>query len=92
MPTLAYILIKSLFIAFAQGNGTVQAVGLLIVEAVYLIGVSVLRPWMDKKTNAFNIAIAALNFVNIIFLLMFTKVFNQPVSPNRCELPRRPTN
>lgn len=80
MPTLAYILIKSLFIAFGQGNGVVQAVGLLIVEAVYLIGVSILRPWMDKKTNAFNIAIAAINFINIIFLLMFTQVFNQPVS------------
>ena len=80
MPTLAYILVKSLFIAFGQGNGTAQAIGLLIVEAVFLIVVSILRPWMDKKTNAFNIAIAALNFLNVIFLLMFTQVFNQPVS------------
>ena len=80
MPMLAYILVKSLFIAFGQGNGTAQAIGLLIVEAVFLIVVSILRPWMDKKTNAFNIAIAALNFLNVIFLLLFTQVFNQPVS------------
>jgi hypothetical protein len=35
---------------------------------------------MDKKTNGFNIAIAAVNFVSAIFLLVFTNIFNQPVS------------
>lgn len=80
IPLLLYILVKSLFIAFAQKNGTVQAVALLIIEAVFLIGVVILRPWMDKKTNAFNISIAAINFLNVIFLLVFTSVFNQPVS------------
>lgn len=82
MPVLGYIFVKALFIAFAQTKGTVQAVGLLIIEAVYLIGVSILRPWMDRKTNAFNISIAAINFLNTIFLLIFTAVFNQPVSPS----------
>jgi len=77
-PVLIYILVKSLFIAFAQKNGTVQAVGLLIIEAVFLIGISILRPWMDKRTNGFNIAIGAINFLNAIFLLFFTAVFNQP--------------
>lgn len=80
IPLLVYILIKSLFIAFAQNNGTVQAIALLIIEAVFLITVCILRPWMDKKTNAFNISIAAINFLNVIFLLVFTSVFNQPVS------------
>lgn len=80
IPLLLYILIKSLFIAFAQKNGTVQAIALLIIEAVFLIGVCILRPWMDKKTNAFNISIAAINFLNVIFLLVFTSIFNQPVS------------
>lgn len=80
MPMLGYILIKSLFIAFGQSSGTAQAIGLLIVEAGFLIVVSILRPWMDKKTNAFNISIAAINFLNTIFLLVFTAVFNQPVS------------
>lgn len=78
-PVLIYILLKSFFIAFSQKNGTLQAVGLLIIEAVFLIGISILRPWMDKRTNGFNIAIGAINFLNAIFLLFFTSVFNQPV-------------
>lgn len=83
MPVLVYIFVKALFIAFAQKNGTVQAIGLVIIEAVFLIGVSIFRPWMDKKTNAFNISIAAINFLNVIFLLVFTAVFNQPVSQRK---------
>lgn len=84
MPVLLHIFVKSLFLAFAQKNGTVQAIGLVIIEAVFLICVSIFRPWMDKKTNAFNISIAAINFLNVIFLLVFTAVFNQPVS-HCCE-------
>jgi hypothetical protein len=80
MPVLIYIFVKALFIAFAQSKGTVQAIGLVIIEAIFLIGVSILRPWMDRRTNGFNIAIAAMNFLNVIFLLIFTAIFNQPVS------------
>ena len=80
IPLLAYILVKGIFIAFAQPSGTAQAIALVIIEAAALIGVSILRPWMDKKTNAFNISIATINFVNVIFLLIFTGVFGQPVS------------
>lgn len=71
-------MLKAFFIAFAQGAGTVQAIALLLIEAGALIGASVLRPWMDKKINSFNIAICAVNFINAIFLLIFTKVFDQP--------------
>lgn len=78
MPVLAYILVKAIFIAFAQNAPVVQAVALVIIEAIFLIGVSVMRPWMDKKTNIFNISIAAINFVNVVFLLIFTTVFGQP--------------
>ena len=75
---LAYILCKAIFIAFAQASPVAQAVGILIVEAAFLIGVSILRPWMDKKTNIFNISIAAVNFLNAIFLLIFSNAFGQP--------------
>ncbi|KAL8746654.1 MAG: hypothetical protein Q9190_001343 [Brigantiaea leucoxantha] len=78
IPTLLYILLKGIFVAFGQGSGVAQAVGLVIIEAIFLIGVSILRPWMDKKTNTVNISIAAINFLNVIFLLVFTSVFNQP--------------
>ena len=80
MPMLGYILIKAIFVAFAQPSGITQAIALVIIEAGFLIGVSILRPWMDRKTNAFNISIAAVNFLNSIFLLVFTSIFNQPVS------------
>ncbi|GAP86893.1 putative calcium-related spray protein [Rosellinia necatrix] len=78
VPVLAYTVVKAFFIAFAQNAGTVQAIGLLIIEAAALIAASVLRPWMDKKINSFNIAICAVNFINAIFLLIFTKIFDQP--------------
>jgi hypothetical protein len=78
LPQLAYILLKSCFVAFGQSNPVAQAVGFLIVEAGWLIAVSIIRPWMDKKTNGLNIAIAAMNFLSAVFLLIFTDVFNQP--------------
>jgi hypothetical protein len=80
VPVLIYIMIKSMFIALAQPASVAQAVALVIIEAAALIGASVMRPWMDKKTNIFNISIAAVNFFNSILLLFFTEVFNQPVS------------
>ena len=82
IPILGYILVKGMFIAFAQNSGTVQAIALVIIEAALLITVSIMRPYMDKKTNGFNISIAAVNFISAIFLLVFTGGFNQPVSLN----------
>ena len=87
IPVLVYILVKALFIAFAQKSGNTQAIGLVIIEAVFLIGVSILRPWMDRKTNGFNIAIAVVNFLNAIFLLIFTAIFNQPVRSPSLTVP-----
>jgi hypothetical protein len=78
VPVLVYVLVKGMFIAFAQRAGTVQAVALIVIEAAALIAASVLRPWMDKSTNSFNIAICAMNFVNAIFLFVFTDVFGLP--------------
>lgn len=80
LPVLGYIILKSIFIAFAQGSDVVQAIALLVIEGAFLVAISVLRPWMDKKTNVFNISIGAVNFLNAIFLLFFTSVFGQPVS------------
>jgi len=68
--------VKSLVIAVASGVGL--AIALMIVEAAALIGASVMRPWMDKKMNSFNIAIAVVNFFNTICILFYTQVFGQP--------------
>jgi hypothetical protein len=78
VPILIYTLVKGMFIALAQRAGTVQAVALIVIEAAALITASVLRPWMDKSTNSFNIAICAMNFINAIFLFIFTDVFGLP--------------
>jgi hypothetical protein len=78
VPVLVYIFFKAMFIALAQKSGVAQAIGFVIVEAGALIAASVLRPWMDKSTNSFNIAICAVNFVNAIFLLIFSNVFGAP--------------
>ncbi|KAM0245759.1 hypothetical protein ACHAQJ_010476 [Trichoderma viride] len=78
-PILLYTLVKAMFVAFAQKTNVAQAVGFIILEIGMLIAASVLRPWMDKKTNSFNIAIYVINFLNSIFLLIFTNVFGAPL-------------
>lgn len=80
IPMLLYIFVKSLFIGLGQGSGKTQAVALVVLELGILIAISTMRPYMDKKTNAFNISIAAVNFVNALLLLFFTGVFGLPVS------------
>ncbi|PWW76632.1 TRP-domain-containing protein [Tuber magnatum] len=78
VPVLLYTLVKAMFIAFAQNKGLVQAIALLLIEVGYLVAVSIMKPWMDKRTNIFNISICAINFLNTVFLLVFTDVFGGP--------------
>lgn len=78
VPILFYTLIKGMFIALGQHSGTVQAVALIVLESAALITASVMRPWMDKSTNTFNIAICSINFANAIFLFIFTDVLGLP--------------
>ncbi|KAE9966785.1 hypothetical protein EG328_008613 [Venturia inaequalis] len=78
IPMLLYTLVKSLFIGLAQGSGKTQSVAIIVLELAMLIAISTMRPFMDKKTNVFNIAIAAVNFINATFLLFFTGVFGLP--------------
>jgi hypothetical protein len=79
-PALLYVFAKGAFIGLSQSDPVAQTIGILIIEASALLASSIFRPWMDKKTNTFNIAILAVHFVNAVFLLMFTSVFDQPVS------------
>lgn len=75
---LIYILLKGMFIGLGQGSPITQAIAFVIIDGVYFITVCVLTPFMDKKTNAFNISIMVVNFLNAIFLLIFTGIFGQP--------------
>ncbi|KAJ5929552.1 hypothetical protein N7454_006502 [Penicillium verhagenii] len=78
VPYLIYVLIKGMFIGLSQSAPVVQTVALVVIEAGMLVAVCVVRPWMDKKTNVYNISIAVVNFINVIFLLVFSNVFNPP--------------
>lgn len=77
---LMYSFIKGSFIGLGQSNGRVQVVGLFILEIVLLAVISWLKPYMDKKTNAFNISIASVNFINIFILLLISDLVPMPVS------------
>ncbi|KAB8254748.1 hypothetical protein BDV32DRAFT_154932 [Aspergillus pseudonomiae] len=78
VPALVYIIVKSMFISLSQAAPVVQTIALVIIETSMLISVCILRPWMNKKTDIYNISIAAINFVNAVFLLIFSNVFSQP--------------
>lgn len=78
VPFLVYVLVKGMFIGLSQPAPVVQTVALVVLETAMLVGVCIIRPWMDKKTNVFNISIAVINFLNAVFLLVFSNVFNPP--------------
>lgn len=78
IPLIVYSVLKGMIIAFAQHNPTAQAIVLLIFEAAFLVCTAILRPYRDKKANGFAITAAAINFVNAIFILVFSDIFNPP--------------
>lgn len=77
LPFIAYVFVKSAVIAFGQANGKVQAVIIFVVELAYMVAICWLKPYMDKKTNGFNIAISVVCFVNSIFFLFFSQLFGE---------------
>lgn len=76
--SLFYIFSKSLFVAAMQGYGKVQSLIVLGIELVYCVIVCWIRPFMDKRTNAFNITISVINTLNAIFFAFFSFVFREP--------------
>lgn len=78
MPLLCYSFFRSLFVAVLQNNGKPQAFIIFFIELAYFISICWIRPYMDKRTNAFNIVIHLVNFLNSLFFLFFSNVFNQP--------------
>lgn len=76
--TLIYVFIKSLFVAVLQSHGKAQSLIVFVIEVVYTVLVCVFRPFMDKRTNAFNITIAVINSINALFFVFFSYVFKQP--------------
>lgn len=76
--SLLYIFVKTLFVAILQNHGKIQSLVVFGVELIHCIAVCSIRPFMDKRTNAFNITIAVINTLNALFFAFFSYVFRQP--------------
>lgn len=76
---LVFLLAKCMFVAFAQSSGRTQAIAIVVLELSLLVAVCIIRPYMDKRTNGYNIAICVVNVISAIFLLFFTQIFGVPV-------------
>ncbi|SCU84230.1 LANO_0C00804g1_1 [Lachancea nothofagi CBS 11611] len=78
IPFLTYALLRSIFVAVLQDYGRAQALVVFIIELIYFVALCWKRPYLDKRTNAFNIVIHLVNFFNAIFFLFFSGLFKQP--------------
>ncbi|KAJ5340660.1 TRP-like family [Penicillium brevicompactum] len=78
VPSLVYIIVKGMVIAFAQSNPVAQTIVLLILELCMMLAVGIIKPFMSKGANVVAIATGVLNSLNTIFLLVFSDVFDQP--------------
>lgn len=76
--SLTYIFLKSLFVGVLQTQGKVQSIIIFAIELIYLIILCWKRPYMDKRTNVFNIFISVINTLNAIFFCFFSNIFRQP--------------
>ncbi|QHS76439.1 putative flavin adenine dinucleotide transporter SPAR_O04670 [Saccharomyces paradoxus] len=80
MITSAYMLIRSILVGALQTHGKSQSIGVFLNEAIYLILLCWMQPYMDKTTNCFNISIHSLNLMNAFFFLFFSNLFQQPIA------------
>lgn len=80
MATSAHMLIRSILVGSLQAHGKSQSIGIFLNEAIYLILLCWMQPYMDKTTNFFNISIHSLNLVNAFFFLFFSNLFQQPIA------------
>ncbi|QBM90625.1 ML-like domain-containing protein [Metschnikowia aff. pulcherrima] len=76
--SLLYIFLKTFFVAVLQKHGKVQSLVVFAIELVHCVAVCWIRPFMDKRTNAFNITISVINTLNALFFAFFSYVFRQP--------------
>lgn len=91
-PLMLFVFTKSALVGLSQQHlydapsedessvgtikGIAQAIGFLIIDLLWLIGVAWVRPWMDKPTNTLGIASAVMGLLNGVFLLIFTEAIS----------------
>lgn len=78
VPLLFYTLLRSIFVGLIQEYGKAQALCVFIVEIIYFAALCWKRPYMDKRTNVFNILIHLVNTFNSLMFLFFSNLFGQP--------------
>ncbi|ODV63192.1 flavin adenine dinucleotide transporter FLC2 [Ascoidea rubescens DSM 1968] len=78
--TLLYTTLRSVFIALIQNRGKVQAIGIIIVELIYFISLCIIRPFMDKRTNVYNILVHLVILLNAAIFLIFSNLFGGPAA------------
>ncbi|CAI4233805.1 ASN_HP2_G0000090.mRNA.1.CDS.1 [Saccharomyces cerevisiae] len=78
LPLLSYAFLRSLFVAVLQNQGKAQAMIIFVIELAYFVCLCWIRPYLDKRTNVFNIAIHLVNLINAFFFLFFSNLFKQP--------------
>lgn len=76
--SLVYIFLKSLFVAVLQKQGQAQSIIVFAIELIYCVILCWKRPFMDKRTNVFNIIISVINTINALFFCFFSNIFKQP--------------
>lgn len=78
VTSMIYTFLKCLFIAVLQKQGRAQSVVIFAIELIFCVLVCWIRPFMDKRTNVFNITIAVINTINALFFMFFSYIFGQP--------------
>ncbi|KAF8432845.1 hypothetical protein BGX38DRAFT_1146323 [Terfezia claveryi] len=97
LPLMLFVFTKSALVGLSQQHlydapsedqssigttkGIAQAIGFLIIDLLWFIGVAWVRPWMDKPTNTLGIAGAVMGLLNGIFLLIFTEAVPGQTKP-----------
>ncbi|AOW05735.1 hypothetical protein B0I72DRAFT_132956 [Yarrowia lipolytica] len=77
---LAYTFVKAIFIAYGQQSGKTQAMAIFIIELFYFALLCWRKPYMDKRTNALNIAISLVTLINSFLFTFFSRIYGQPAS------------
>lgn len=75
VPLLVYYVLKGAFAGFGQGSQIFQSFAFFVLELAYFGAVVFVRPFMDRRTNAFNIAIVSVNLFCALLMLFFTPAF-----------------
>ncbi|KAJ5550801.1 hypothetical protein N7535_001259 [Penicillium sp. DV-2018c] len=78
VPSLIYVIVKGMVIAFAQPSPVAQSIVLLILEIIMMLATAIIKPFMSKAANVLAITAAVITSINTIFILVFSDVFDQP--------------